>query len=193
MRALVIRFEMFVLRGDLAAVEPAKHGVELLDHELNGEQADAGGGRLTLGSQPGTLAQAGGTLAANGMLGWEVEHAKDVEAAEKLDPNAANCAGGHGIFEPGHEPGPACFGQMVLSAGRGVFYDDLAAHDFLLALEPFEHGVKLAGAHIPYAAKLRVTMKAVQQIVAVAGLHSQEPEDRFVGGGNAHHPYSIME
>ena len=152
MRALGVRFEMFVLWSDLATVEPSKHGVELLDHELNGEQADAGGGRLTLGGQPGTLAQAGGTLAANGMLGWEVEHAKDVEAAEKLDPNAANCAGGHGIVEPGHEPGPACFGQMVLSAGRGVFYDDVAAHDFLLALEPFEHGVKLAGAHIPYAA-----------------------------------------
>src|SRR6476661_4686618 len=92
MSALVVGFEMFVLRGDLAAVEPAKHGVQLLDHELNGEQADAGGGRLALGGQPGTLAQAGGPLAANGMLGWQVEHAKDVEATEKLHPDMTNCA-----------------------------------------------------------------------------------------------------
>ena len=58
---------------------------------------------------------------------------------------------GIGVVKPGHEPSPACFGQMVLRAGRGVFYNDLAAHYFPLPLQSFEHGVKLAGAHIPYA------------------------------------------
>jgi len=55
-----------------------------------------------------------------------------------------------------------------------------------LPLQPLEHGVKLAGAHIPYAAKLRVTMKAVKQIVAVASLYSQQPEDCFVRGRYTH-------
>jgi hypothetical protein len=92
MSHLVSGFEMFALRGELAAVEPAEHGIQLLDHEFNSEQANAGGGRLALGSQQGTFAQAGGSLAANGMLGWQIEHAKDVEAAEKLHADAANCA-----------------------------------------------------------------------------------------------------
>ena len=37
MSAFFVGFEVVVLRGDFAAVEPSKYGVQLLDHELNGE------------------------------------------------------------------------------------------------------------------------------------------------------------